>query len=122
MKYSNIILILSLMFLVAGCNAIAQGNNAVNEQVIFKSNENSFTGFCVMTSTSGISDKNGFAESDDEFLMLDELFSKPISCNNDNDCYEFLLDHGDYRSMAPEFEPYLKCESKSITEINFKNN
>lgn len=108
------------MLLIVGCDAIAQDNNTVNEQVIFKSNENRFTGFCVMTSTSGISDKNGFAEPDDEFLMLDELFSKPVPCNNNNDCYEFLLDQDEYRSMAPEFEPYLNCESKSITEINFK--
>ena len=121
MKLSNIILIISLIFLVVGCNAIPQEVNVVNKPIMFANEKNSLNGFCVMTSTSTLNDEKLYNDLKNEFLMLDKLFSKPIPCNNNNDCYEFLLDQDDYRSMAPEFEPYLNCEAKGITETNFKN-
>jgi len=120
MKYSIIILIISFSILVAGCTSTYQDNNVVDKQSTFKAYEDESNRFCVITSTSDFVGKIQYNEAKNEFLMIDELFSETIPRNKNNDCYEFLLDQEGYRSMAPEFEPYLNCELKSIGEINFK--
>jgi hypothetical protein len=112
----RILALLIGLVLIAGCNVQSQPQSYQTYSEATEEN-----GFCVLTSTSEIDGKNRYGEADDEFLMLDEIFSKPVTCSSNAGCYEYLLDHDSYRSMAPEFEPYLNCESKSISEINFKD-
>jgi len=64
MKFTNIFLCISLIFLLAGCNTISQDNNVVNQQpIIFEMNEKSFNGFCVMTATSNFAGKIQFTDA-----------------------------------------------------------
>jgi len=119
MRFS--ILVLILMIITVGCTTINQNSNVNTQPMVFEVyHKTTFSNFCVMTATSDIGDKKLFNDLDNEFLMLDELFSEPIWCRTNEDCYESLLDQYGYRSMAPEFEPYLNCEANRIKEINFK--
>ncbi len=63
-------------------------------------------GYCVLTAT----------EEDENFLMVNELFSTKITCNTKENCYNIMMAKDDYRHLAPEFEPYLNCEKGSATD------
>ena len=75
----------------------------------------------MLTVSTDFGKKIQFNDPENEFLMVDKVFSKKVSCSTNADCYEFLLNNDDYRSLAPEFEPYLNCEKAQITEVNFDN-
>jgi hypothetical protein len=121
MRHMFIILIAGLLIFSAGCITRAE-KIEVNSDIsfVFEADRDS-SGFCIFTSTSSFDGKIRYSEADDEFMMLDHLLSEEIPCYSDADCYEFLLKNEDYRSMAPEFEPYLNCQSKGIIEVNFKD-
>lgn len=107
MKFIKPILILSLLLFTIGCGETKETKKE-DAPVVYVVNEKP-TKFCSMTATK---------MQREEYLMLDHLITnQPIACNTDDDCYQYFLDNDDYRSLTPDFEPYLYCESHKFIEI-----
>ncbi len=103
MRLEGIIIILSLLVFITGCKsniAPKEGSNIfIAEQT---------ANYCALTA----SDQNY-----GRFLMVQEIFSHKIPCKSNYDCFDFLLKKEEFRSLAPEFEPYLSCEESQENPI-----
>ena len=91
-------LIIGILLTTMGCQ-IDESKEAASDEV--KSVISDAAKYCILTATE---------EKDGYFNMVDKLFSEGIPCDDNNDCYNFLLEQDDFRSLAPEFYEYLDCE------------
>ena len=112
MKLIKTVIIGSILLLIVGCQireveeTLAGGAAKLTAVDVTETK-----GYCALTAA---------AEKDGYFLMLDTLFSKEIPCNTNDDCYNFLLEQDDFRSLAPEFHEYLSCEKEPIVPNKIK--
>jgi hypothetical protein len=104
MKYLSLALI--ALLLVVGCtvegNVPVDGIRIIDTNLITVDKDYENNGFCVMTAND---------DADLQYQLLEQIFSEIIGCNNNQNCYDYLLDHPEYRGLKPEFEPYLNCNA-----------
>ena len=102
MKLIQTLVIIGILLLVIGCKIREAGETLIEGEVTLTTVDVTKTkGYCALTATA---DRDGY------FLTLDKLFSEGIPCDMNDDCYNFLLEQDDFRSLAPEFHAYLSCE------------
>jgi len=107
MKFIKVLLMVGILFTVMGCKTTEVKETPTESLVTFtEADVSDATGYCILTAS---------AKSDGKFLMVNKLFSEKIPCDTNDDCYSFLLEQDDYRSLPPEFEPYLNCEDRDDT-------
>lgn len=100
-------LIFLILVVVSGCGILqTEVEEADDLEVFISTDVVEAKGFCVLTASD---------EPDGTFIMLYDLFSKEIPCDTKEDCFEILYTEDEYRSLAPEFEPYLACEEREDT-------
>jgi len=102
MRFIQAILIIGILLLIIGCQMKEVEETLIEGEVTFAAVDVTETkGHCALTATA---DRDGY------FIILNKLFSEGIPCNINDDCYNFLLEQDDFRSLAPEFHAYLSCE------------
>lgn len=101
MKFIKTILMIGILFLSVGCQIKEAEKTKAGEVTPAVYDVTEPKGLCTITAAD---------EKDGYFLMIDRLFSKGISCNTNDDCYNYLLEQDDFRSLAPEFHAYLSCK------------
>ncbi len=104
MKLIKTLLIIGILFATVGCQTEEAEKTSVGE-VVTLTVDGEAKGYCTLTVSE---------EEDGYFLMVDRLFSTGIECETKDDCYNFLLEDDDFRSLVPELHPYIGCEERVI--------
>ena len=108
-----------LAIFIAGCaeqELVVVKNNAGNDQeYVIEDTANSQE--APLNKNNGECAFSATAKDAAEFSLVEGAFSNGVSCESTAACYDYLLGTDEYRQLAPEFEPYLECESEGNNDV-----